>query len=415
MLFRSTLYSLLMMFEILLFISSAIVLLNVIFSFSILYIMTWLYWAAFVYGLVMIVMSYIKALIAKKSSLDFNYNIIPIINKSDGGSGFVETLEKNTGLSIKSLWSFKYIASLLPIVVIGISLVMLMSTCIYRVEAHQEGAVYRFGALRAETAQPGLNFKLPWPIDSVEIYDVNRIQDMQIGFADTRTMDNLWTVRHDGGEYSLLLGDGNELVSVNIKLTYYINDLHMYITNHSDPESMLYARAYEIMLRRTNDKDLDTILRIDRSALANNILIELNEYADEMFLGIQVNDVIVKGIHPPVEIASVYQYIISTYIDQNTLLTNALTEAYEKLVDAEKQSSVSIIDAEARQIDKVSDAEYEVAVYHAIYQAYLVNPDCFTLSKYISTYEKVIDGSKVYVFSINLDEDLSDFIIGYEG
>src|SRR5271155_626464 len=55
-------------------------------------------------------------------------------------------------------------------------------TGFYRVNPDEEGVVTRFGAFY-ETKQPGLNYRLPWPIDSVETPKVLYNNRVDIGFT----------------------------------------------------------------------------------------------------------------------------------------------------------------------------------------------------------------------------------------
>jgi hypothetical protein len=56
-----------------------------------------------------------------------------------------------------------------------------------------------------------------------------------------------------------------------------------------------------------------------------------------------------------------------------------------------------------------------MTVYKAALEAYRQRPAAFRLSKYVDTYEKVIAGNKVYVFSPNVEADLSQYIINSSG
>ena len=52
----------------------------------------------------------------------------------------------------------------------------------YRVEPDQQGVVTRFGAFAATTA-PGLNYHLPWPIESAATVATTRINRAEVGFV----------------------------------------------------------------------------------------------------------------------------------------------------------------------------------------------------------------------------------------
>lgn len=384
-------------------------------------IIFWIYRIITIYVAVLFALNLFIKVIKKETLTNFDYEIaLPKISfKGKNGEekkGIIEIIEENTGISLKSLWSLKYVAEILPAAVIGVLVILLVSSCVYKVEPYESAAVYRLGSLNESSIKSeGLHFKLPWPVEKVEIYEVSRVKNMTIGYESNETMDNMWTESHSVEEYKLLTGDGNELVSVNIKLVYKINDLYTYLTKSSNPEALLSSKAYEFMMNKTNSTDLDTILSVDRMDLSNNLHKALNQYTKENNIGLTVEEVVIESIHPPVELADVYQSVVSADVKKTTLITNAQAEAGTLLADAEKDSKTVVIAANEKQTTKVADATQEMAVYKAALEAYKDNPKAFKLSKYLDTYEKVIAGNKVYVFSANVDSDLSKYIISSTG
>jgi len=222
----------------------------------------------------------------------------------------------------------------------------------------------------------------------------------------------LWSKTHDGGEHTLLLGNGNELAAVNIKLIYKISDLYSYLKKCSNPESILSAAAYETLTRQTVNSTLDTFLSIDRSSLAVSLADELDKFCISNGLGLEIVQVIIESIHPPVEIADVYQMVVTASIAKSTIITYAQSTAEQQLISADEQSKSAVYSAMKDQHERVSDAMEEMAVYYSAMEAYRVNPASFRFTKYIDTYEKIINGKKVYVFSPGTEGNISKFIIG---
>lgn len=396
--------------------------LNIILEMDFSNIAFWFYRIATIYIALVLFFDIFITVIKKETLKDFNYNLyIPNLKdiknkKGEDRKSLLDILEEYTGISLKSLWSLKYVAEILPAAVLAIIAVLFVASCVYKVEPYEQAAVYRFGSLQeASIKGEGLHFKLPWPIEKTEIYEVKRVQDMTIGYESNDTMDNMWTESHSVEEYKLLTGNGNELVSVNIKLMYKIDDLYTYLTKSSSPEQLLSSKAYEFMMNKTNSTDLDTILSVDRIDLSEELLKALNEYTAENKIGLTVEEVIVESIHPPVELSDVYQSVVSADVQKTTTITNAEAEALSLILDAEKDAETVVITAKENQTTKVSDATKEMSVYLAALEAYKESPKSFKLSKYLDTYEKVIGGNKVYVFSPNIDSELSQYIINSSG
>lgn len=409
---KRTAISVLLVLEFLLTVSLVFLLLKFIFTINYLFVLSWVYWFVLIISFVSIAFGMVNKLIRKEFLRNTEYSVVPYKNSKEE---FFDSIEKNTGLNFKSRWSIKYFISLAPILILSILGALFLSTGVYKVEPYQKAVVYRFGVLQEEIIEPGLHFKIPFPVDKVEIMDVDRVQNIQIGYEVNDTGDNLWTEEHNGGEYKLLLGNGNELVAVNVKLTYKISDLYKYVKYNSMPDDILSARAYEVLMENTISSNLDTVLSVDRSELANTVKTKLNSYSENMNLGLAVGDVIIESIHPPVEVADIYQSVISAGIEKKTAVIEAENKAAQELINAEKQKNTDITDANMDNTDRVSSAKLEMAVYYAAFEAYSENPESFKLSKYLKTYEKVIKGSKIYVFSPNIDGDLSDYIIGADG
>lgn len=373
--------------------------------------LSWVYRFCLVYIAVMLAAGLVLSLIKRDVPGEMNYGIfIPFINRIEGET-LADTLEKYTGLSLKSLWSIKLVGTALPGAVLGLALLLLMSTCVYKVEPYEEAVVYRFGAMNEISVKEGLHFKLPYPIDKAELYDVHRVKSVTVGYESTGGDDNLWNGTHASEEYKLLTGDGNELVSVNLKLNYRITDLTQYLKTASEPERIMTAFAYEAVLSHTAFTNLDTLMSVDRTGLSANVRDEINERLTEAKLGIAVDEVVLESIHPPVEIADVYQSVVSAAVKKTTLITNAEREAASTVTNAEKTAKTSVNDAAARQTKKVSEAQYDAAVFDAADEAYRAHPESFRLSKYLDTFVTAVKGKKMYVFTPSAESSMNDFII----
>jgi regulator of protease activity HflC (stomatin/prohibitin superfamily) len=139
---------------------------------------------------------------------------------------------------------------------------------------------------------------------------------------------------------------------------------------------------------------------------------ELSELSLRKGLGLSVVQIVIESIHPPFDVADVYQRVVSASIEKNTIITGAETEAERRLINAEQQSRTIVNYAKARQYNRTSAALQEMAVYYAAMEAHEVNPQSFELAKYLDVFEKVIEGSKVYVFSPGMEGSIRRSIIG---
>lgn len=377
--------------------------------------LAWVYRISLGYIALLLAFGLIVSIIKHDTAGEMNYPVfIPFINKTDGEK-ISDTLEKYTGLSLKSLWSIKLTGAVLPGAVLFLAVLLFVSTCVYKVEPYEEAVVYRFGTLSEMSVTQGLHFKLPYPIDKVEFYEVHRSKSVTVGYEATGADDNLWNGTHASEEYTLLTGNGNELVSANLKLNYHISNLTDYIKTSSEPERILTAFAYEAVLSHTAFTDLDTLMSVDRTGLSAELKKEINEQLSAAAVGVTVDEVILESIHPPVDIADVYQSVVSAAVKKTTLITNAEKEAANSIANAEKTAKTSVKDAEARQTENISTARYDAAVFDAADEAYRQHPESFRLSKYLDTFVTAVKGKKMYVFTPSAESSMNDYILNRAG
>ena len=314
-----------------------------------------------------------------------------------GGSdlGIISYLEKNTGITMRSLWSIRLIKTVIPYAAIGALLLIWGVSGVVKIDSHQQGALYRLGRLEPDTLEPGIHMTLPWPFDRVEVYDTKTVQQMTIGYLSDEDQDNLWTKAHGEEEYRLLLGGGEELVSINLRLQYRISDLPSYLKTSADPELIMQGIAYETVTARTINTDLFSLLATDRSAFADSFCAEVNARVQERGLGLEVVSVVLESIHPPVSIASVYQDLVSAAIDAEQIVLAAEGEAAVRLIAAESEKLVTVSKAYAEQHRMLAAANAEVAGFRASVAADEAYRDQYRYQKYLEAIISAYGDAKV--------------------
>src|SRR5690606_37032773 len=85
-----------------------------------------------------------------------------------------------------------------------VALAIWLGTGFYRVDTDEQGVVLRFGKVHAVT-EPGLRYRLPWPIDSVLTPKVTSINREEIGFRTLGESGGRGGQQRDVPEESLML------------------------------------------------------------------------------------------------------------------------------------------------------------------------------------------------------------------
>jgi len=360
--------------------------------------------AVFGYSSVFIIISFVSAII-KKELLCNPLIIIPVPFASGNSKdlGVLSYLEENTGITMRTLWSIQLVKNILPYTVMASALIFWLCTGIVQVESYQSAAVYRLGILQKEALDPGIHLTLPWPIDKVEIIDTEKVNKITIGYNSVENTDNIWTGTHGVNEYRLLLGSGNELVSINLRVEYDINDVIKYLKCSASPEKILEMKAYEIVTDRTINSNLETMLSVDRHAFAEMFCEELINRIDEYNTGIEVVGVVLESIHPPVDVAPIYQDIISAEITAEKYIFDAEAEAATKIAGAEEQKNSAIAQAKADNYTRVATAKADVAEFVASLNADNTYGDTYRYYKYMNAIRKAYGSSKLVIVGEGVD------------
>ncbi len=358
----------------------------------------------FYYISTFVIISYI-GIIVKKIVDDYPLLVIPVpfLKTDKDGVSVLDYLEQNTGVSMRGLWSMRFVKQIAPVTVFVVAVLLWLSTSIVQINSNSEGAVYRLGVLQKNTLSPGIHLVLPYPIDNVEIYNTKTLNTITIGYSSKKTGDNLWTGSHGAQEHKLLLGSGDELVSINLRLEYRISDTIKYLTSTSSPVKFLEAQAYDLVTDMTINTDLTELLSTDRDAFSKSFENQLSKTIKSYDLGIELVNVVLESIHPPIEVAGMFQSTVSAQIEAEQIITEAQMFAEEVIVGAKETSNDEIATATEEYYTKLAAAQTEVAEFMAGVEAYNAYSKEYKYYKYLSAVSKAYNNSKLVIVGKGID------------
>lgn len=328
----------------------------------------------------------------------------PFSGGSGKDMGILSYLEENTGITMRGLWSVKLIGKLIIPSLAAAFLLFWISTGFVEISAGQHGALYNFGKLQSEPLEPGLHLTLPWPFGKTVIYNTDAVSTVTIGYRSDTSGDNVWTQTHGSEEYELLLGGGEELVSINLCIEYKISDLHTYLVNCARPESLLEASAYELVAEKTITTDLDTLLSTDRDQFAADFMVDLREKIKERNTGLDIVSVVLESIHPPLGIADIYQRLVSAEIEAQTRIMYAEAFAAVRVLEAETNYSQTVSVATAERLNKIAAAQAEVSEFMASVAADSSYSDAYRYYKYLNAVKNAYGNANIIIVSSDIDE-----------
>ncbi|MEM6331123.1 MAG: SPFH domain-containing protein [Planctomycetota bacterium] len=326
--------------------------------------------------------------------------------------------EARFGLSLRSSWTIGFFRRSVTPIAAGCLLVVWASTCFVVIQPHQAGLEYRLGVAQKTRLAPGLHAKLPWPLGEIRRFPAGIVQTMQIGFEEDaggapvaqdadRTL--LWTQPH-AQEFALVLGSETELVAINAIVYFKIAEDTRGFLDHalasSNPEVALESLAYRVLMEQTRTATLKQLLSSGRDRFAAEVRERLSEYSAAERLGLDVVDVALINLHPPVEVAGSYLDVISAGLDSDRVVTVASGDAAKQTLEAQQNSNGRLADATAEAARRVSVAGQESAEFLAVGEAYAEDPETYRLRLWFEAFEQVLAGRRLMI----LDSQLPDVI-----
>lgn len=263
----------------------------------------------------------------------------------------------------------------------------------YQVGASQEGVVQRFGAF-SRTTPPGLQWRLPWPIETHRIVKKTDVQQVTIGGPRT---DQRVDTADDSEEGLMLTGDRNFL-NVKFVVQYNVKDSREFLFNVKDPGLAVRTSAQSAMREVVGRGSFDQLQTEQRSATAEEVRQRTQAALDSYHAGIQVIQVNIDSVDPPNEALNAARDVQTARQEKETMRNTA--EAYQNKVvpQARGQAQRVLQGAEAYKQRVIADAQGDTARFLSVYEQYKKAPDVTRRRMYLETMEGILGGmNKVIV------------------
>jgi modulator of FtsH protease HflK len=259
----------------------------------------------------------------------------------------------------------------------------------FRVEPDEVGVVLRFGQFVREV-QPGLNYHLPYPIETALTPQALRVNKIDIGF-DTRR----GTTMRDIPEESLMLTGDENIVDVDFSVLWKVKPTQVgdYLFNVQNPEATVKAVAESAMREVIGQSNIQPILTGARQTIETAVQALLQKTLDDYGAGIQVQQVQLQKVDPPDQVIDSFRDVQAARSDLERLQNEAETYANRVVPEAKGRVAKIVQDAEAYRAQTVADANGQTSRYSQIYDQYKKAPDVTRERMYLETMERILGGT----------------------
>ena len=282
--------------------------------------------------------------------------------------------------------------------VIGlIALVIWGFSGIYIVDAGKQGVVMRFGEYHTSTL-PGPHWRIPYPVDQVEIVDVEQRRFVEIGYRSSGGSQGGVSVPRE----ALMLTQDENIVNIKVAVQYQVGDAGKYLFNVRDPDAVLKQVAESALREVIGKSKMDFVLKEGRSEVVTKTRALMQNALAIYDIGLLVSDVNLQDAQPPEEVQAAFSDAIKAREDKERFQNEAETYANEVIPVARGNAARQIQEATGYKEALVAKAEGEADRFSKLLGEYKKAPEVTRKRLYLETMEGVLSRTnKVIVDSEN--------------
>jgi membrane protease subunit HflK len=264
----------------------------------------------------------------------------------------------------------------------------------FRVEPDELGVVLRFGKY-VRDAKPGLNYHLPYPIETVLTPKVTQVKRIDVGMRLVEDLRRGTTMRNVPEESLMLTGDEN-IVDVDFSVFWLVkpNGASDFLFNIQNPEGTVKAVAESAMRELVGRNTIQPILTGARQSIEAEVQELMQKTLDHYGAGIQVSQVQMQKVDPPAQVIDSFRDVQTARADAERAQNEAQTYANRRIPEARGQVAQITQAAEAYREQTVAEAKGQTSRFVKVYDEYKKAPEVTRQRLYLETMERVLGGTE---------------------
>ena len=274
-------------------------------------------------------------------------------------------------------------------VVAGLVALLWMSSGFYIVDASERGVVLQFGRYY-ETTEPGLRWRLPWPVQSHETVNLTGVRTVEIGYRGSE--------KNRVPKEALMLTDDENIVSVQFAVQYLLKDPKSYLFVNRHPDDAV-TQAAETAIREVVGKSrMDFVLYEGRDQIAATTQKLIQDILDRYETGIQVRSVNMQNTQPPEQVQAAFDDAVKAGQDRERHKNEGQAYANDVVPKAQGTASRLMQEADGYRQRMIATAEGDTSRFKQVLTEYNRAPEVTRQRLYLETMQQVYSNtSKVMV------------------
>ncbi|MCS6766830.1 MAG: FtsH protease activity modulator HflK [Candidatus Protistobacter heckmanni] len=306
---------------------------------------------------------------------DFNRKLNGLFGrKGGGGNGKIGVPGANNGKG----------AGVGAGVFIGVLAVIWIASGFFIIQEGQQGVVLQFGKFKY-IAGPGINWRMPWPLQSHEIVNVSGVRSVEIGrstqIKDTNLLDS-----------SMLTEDEN-IINMRFAVQYRIKDATEFLFNNRDAEATVMQAAETAVREIVGRNKMDYVLYEGRGKIFSDLAVLIQRLLDSYKSGILVTSVTMVNVQPPEQVQASFDDANKAGQDRERAKNEGEAYANDVVPRARGAAARLIEEAEGYKARLVLQAEGDAARFKQLQAEYAKAPQVTRDRLYLETMQQVLNNT----------------------
>lgn len=276
----------------------------------------------------------------------------------------------------------------------------------YALQPDEVGIVERFGQRLLPNREPGLHYKLPWPVDKLTRVQAHRVRTVEVGFRSNGASTEIepaayeWNVQHRSGRYQripeealMLTGDQN-MIELNATVHYSPVHPDEFVFRQLDGDATVRVAAESAIESIVTRSSIDELLTSGRRAFEAEARDALQRKVDAYAAGVTIQQVRLEDVHPSLEVVDAFREVSGAYEEKNRLINEAEGYRNEQLALARGNAEALLRGAASYRLGRTNRASGDASRFSLMEAAFRGAPQATQHRLYLETIEAVLPGKQ---------------------
>jgi membrane protease subunit HflK len=262
------------------------------------------------------------------------------------------------------------------------------------VQPDEQGVVLRFGAFTRLTL-PGLNYHIPWPVETVATPAVTRVNRIEVGYRSagefgtgerSSSRDGL---REIGVESLMLTGDEN-IIDINFAVFWRVRDVVPFLFNTRSPEYTVKSAAESVTREVIGRTPIQPALTDARARIEAEVLKGVQAILDQYRSGVEITQIQLQKVDPPAAVIDSFRDVQRANTDADRARNEAESYHNDIVPRARGEAARLVAEAEGARQTSIAQAGGEAQRFLSVLKAYEAAKDVTMKRLYIETMQDIL-------------------------